>query len=70
MLAALVSLPGSWQRTDEDIAQSASNTLGWNLWVPSNRVKVMVQNGWITLSGDVDWYYVGVGSWRRLLERR
>jgi len=52
-----VNLPDPWKRTDEDIAKSATNTLGWNLWVPSDRVKVKVQNGWITLSGDVDWYY-------------
>ncbi len=51
-----VSLPDPWKRTDEDIARSATNVLNWNVWVPSNRVKVMVQNGWITLTGDVDWY--------------
>ncbi len=50
-----VSLPDPWKRTDEDIARSATNVLNWNVWVPSNRVKVMVQNGWITLTGDVDW---------------
>jgi len=47
----------SYRRADEDIARSATNTLNWNVWVPPDRVKVMVQNGWITLSGDVDWYY-------------
>jgi len=25
--------------------------------VPKERVKVKVQNGWINLSGEVDWYY-------------
>ena len=52
-----VTLAGSYKRADKDIAQSATNVLDWNLWVPSDRVKVMVQDGWITLSGDVDWYY-------------
>jgi osmotically-inducible protein OsmY len=52
-----VTLPSSYERSDEDIAHSAKNTLNWNLWVPRDRVKVMVQNGWITLSGDVDYYY-------------
>ena len=52
-----VRLPDPYKRTDEDIAQSATNVLNWNVWVPRDRVKVMVQNGWITLSGDVDWYY-------------
>ena len=52
-----VTLAGSYKRADKDIAQSATNILDWNLWLPSDRVKVMVQDGRITLSGDVDWYY-------------
>jgi osmotically-inducible protein OsmY len=52
-----VTPAGSYRRADEDMARSATNVLSWNVWVPRDRVKVMVQNGWITLSGDVDWYY-------------
>jgi osmotically-inducible protein OsmY len=52
-----VTLPGSYKRADKDIAQAATKVLDWNYWVPSNRVKLMVQDGRITLSGDVDWYY-------------
>ncbi len=52
-----VTLAGSYKRADKDIAQSATNVLDWNHWIPSNRVKVMVQDGRITLSGEVDWYY-------------
>ena len=52
-----VSLPDPYKRTDEDIARSATNVLEWNFWVPGDRVKVMVQDGWITLSGEVNWWY-------------
>jgi len=52
-----VTLAGSYKRPDKDIAESATKVLDWNLWIPSDRVKVMVQDGRITLSGDVDWYY-------------
>jgi osmotically-inducible protein OsmY len=52
-----VTLAGSYKRADKDIAQWATNVLDWNHWIPRNRVKVMVQDGRITLSGDVDWYY-------------
>jgi osmotically-inducible protein OsmY len=52
-----VTLPGSYRRADKEIAQLATSVLDWNYWVPSNRVKVMVQDGRITLSGDVDWFY-------------
>jgi len=45
------------KRPDKDIAESATKVLDWNLWVPSDRVKVKVQNAIITLSGDVDWYF-------------
>jgi osmotically-inducible protein OsmY len=52
-----VTLAGSYKRADKDIAKSATDVLDWNLWVPSDRVKVKVQDGRITLSGDVEWYY-------------
>jgi osmotically-inducible protein OsmY len=52
-----VTLAGSWKRADKDIAEAATDVLGWNTWIPRDRVKVMVQDGWITLSGDVEWYY-------------
>ena len=49
-----VRLPGSDQRTDTDIARAAENTLDWNTLVPKNRVKIMVEDGTITLDGTVD----------------
>ncbi len=52
-----VKLASTYRRSDEDIARTASNILQWNLWVPHDRVKVMVQDGQVTLSGDVDWYH-------------
>jgi osmotically-inducible protein OsmY len=50
-----ISLPGSDKRTDTDIARAAVNALDWNVLVPHDRVKVAVENGWITLSGAVYW---------------
>ena len=52
-----VTLLISYKRPDEEIVQSATNVLKWNFWVPDDRVKVRVQDGWITLTGDVEWYY-------------
>ncbi len=52
-----VKLTSYYKRADKDIAQSATNILDWNLWIPRDRVKVKVQDGQITLSGDVDWYF-------------
>jgi osmotically-inducible protein OsmY len=42
---------------DENIAKQALNVLAWDLSVPKDKIKVKVEKGWITLSGDVHWYY-------------
>ncbi len=52
-----VRLPGSVKRSDEDIARAVANVLEWNVLVPHDRVKVQVQDGLVTLSGEVDWGY-------------
>lgn len=52
-----VSLLGGYQRDDVDIAQAAANALDWDVSVPRSHVKVMVESGWVTLSGDVEWHY-------------
>ena len=52
-----VRLPGSLKRSDEDIARAAANALEWNVAVPHDRIKVQVQDGVVTLSGEVDWWY-------------
>ena len=52
-----VRLPNSLKRPDENIAVAASNALEWDVSVPHDRVKVQVQNGLVTLSGEVDWWY-------------
>ncbi|MFC2022926.1 BON domain-containing protein [Chloroflexota bacterium] len=52
-----VRLPGSFKRSDEDIGGAAANALEWNVSVPHERVKVKVQDGVVTLSGEVDWWY-------------
>jgi len=50
-------LPGSLKRSDEDIGGAVANALEWNVAVPYDRVKVQVQDGLVTLSGEVDWWY-------------
>lgn len=52
-----VKLAGSNKRTDADIAGSAKNALQWRSSLPKDSVKVMVESGWVTLSGNVDWEY-------------
>ena len=52
-----VKLAGPARRTDSDIGQSVRNVLDWTSAVESGAVKVQVEGGWITLSGEVDWQY-------------
>ena len=44
-------------RADDEIAKRAVDILNWDVMVPSEAVKVKVQEGWVTLTGDVDWQY-------------
>jgi osmotically-inducible protein OsmY len=52
-----VMLPSSSQRADPEIARAAVNALEWNASVPKDRIRVRVENGWVTLEGDVDFYF-------------
>jgi osmotically-inducible protein OsmY len=52
-----VRLPGSSQRTDEDIARAALRALEWDAFIPVDGVKVTVSKGWVTLEGEVDWEF-------------
>jgi osmotically-inducible protein OsmY len=58
------------QRDDKDIAAAVVNRLEWDVAVPRDAIKVKVENGWITLSGEVDWNFqrqAAVQDVRRLL---
>ena len=46
-----VKLPGTSERTDEDIAQAALSALKSNYLVPDDKIRVTVENGWLTLDG-------------------
>lgn len=52
-----VKLPSSAQRSDSEIALAATAALGLNSLVPPGKVQVQVENGWVTLTGEVDWGY-------------
>jgi len=49
-----VELPDASERTDSDIARAAEHALKWHVLVPYNQIKVTVENGRITLEGEVD----------------
>ena len=56
-VALQVVLPGDARRSDEDIARTAVKALKWMTSLPRDAVRVSVENGWITLTGEVTWEY-------------
>jgi osmotically-inducible protein OsmY len=52
-----VELPAMHRRSDADIAHAVENVLSWASYVPANPIKVLVEGGWVTLSGEVPWQY-------------
>ncbi|GAB4020187.1 BON domain-containing protein [Spirosoma koreense] len=43
--------------SDEQIGQAILRSFGWHSQVPQDMIQVKVQNGWVTLVGEVDWNY-------------
>ena len=52
-----VRLPFETKRTDDEIAAAAIQRLSWDTSVPTDAVKVHVEKGWLTLTGQVEWKY-------------
>jgi osmotically-inducible protein OsmY len=49
-----VKLRESEQRTDEDVALSVSAALDWIAGLEEHAIKIKVEKGWVTLSGEVE----------------
>jgi osmotically-inducible protein OsmY len=52
-----IRLPSRFVRGDTEIAHAAVNALRWDVQVPDDRIRVKVQGGWLTLDGEVEWWY-------------
>lgn len=54
----LVVVPATQNvRSDQDLVVSASTILSSNTAIPANRIKLKVDNGHLTLIGDVEWQF-------------
>jgi osmotically-inducible protein OsmY len=45
------------QTSDNEIASEVINAFKWNWEIPSDKVKVKVEAGWVSLDGNLDWNY-------------
>ncbi|TAL55802.1 BON domain-containing protein [Pandoraea sp.] len=52
-----VKLPVDSRRSDTDIAAAALSALAWHTSLPAGMIGLKVENGWLTLTGEVDWPY-------------
>lgn len=51
-----VKLSGA-RRDDSDIARAIAHILEWNVQIPEGKVHARVENGWVTLDGEVEHEY-------------
>jgi len=52
-----VKLVAAHHRSDSEIAAAAASALRWSALLPPDRIRIEVEKGWLTLTGDVDWAY-------------
>jgi osmotically-inducible protein OsmY len=45
------------KKNDSEIAKEVLNAWKWNWEVPEDKIKVKVENGWVTLEGELEWNY-------------
>ena len=45
------------KREDTDIAKEIVSIYKWNWYIPNDIIKVKVEDGWVTLEGNLDWNY-------------
>jgi osmotically-inducible protein OsmY len=59
-----IHLPDEQRRSDTDIAAAALNALKWSSFVPEDRVMLKVDEGWITMEGEVEWQFQKESAYR------
>lgn len=57
-----VRIPGDADVADDVIASRCLDVIHWNAAIAEDRIQVKVQQGWVTLEGEVDWQYQKEGA--------
>ncbi len=52
-----IRFAGDKKTGDDQIAKRSLDILSWDTTIPKDRISVKVQDGWVTLTGDVDWNF-------------
>jgi osmotically-inducible protein OsmY len=46
-----------WKKNDNDIATEILSAFKWNWEVPGDKINIKVEDGWVTLGGELNWNY-------------
>lgn len=57
-----VKLSSFGKKNDVEIAEEVLRSLRWHTSIPEDRIKVKVEDGWVTLEGEVDWEYQKIAA--------
>ena len=52
-----VRVPDVFLRSDTELAHQVVNALAWDVEVPRDAIKAKVEEGWVTLEGEVKWQF-------------
>ena len=52
-----IKFRGIGKTSDGEIANEILNAYKWNWEIPNDKIKVKVENGWVTLDGELQWNY-------------
>lgn len=54
------------EKNDNEIAETALNLLKWNSSILEEQIKIKVENGWLTLEGEVEWEFIRASAEKAL----
>ena len=52
-----IKFASDWNKSDSDIANEVLTALRSNWEIPNEKIKVKVENGWVTLEGQLEWNF-------------
>jgi len=52
-----IKFDGAGIKNDNEIANEILNAFKWNWSIPNDKIKVKVEDGWVTLEGELQWYF-------------
>ncbi|SDE42953.1 Osmotically-inducible protein OsmY, contains BON domain [Pricia antarctica] len=58
----------AFKETDKEVAKAIVRRFAWNTVIPYEKIAITVRDGWVELSGEVEWAYQKDGA-KRVVEK-